>query len=68
MYKLVNDKLTNVPYMVIRLSDDANIPFVEGNRDYQTYLKWLDGYELQDTGWVKTSDSNTPEPTDQVNE
>jgi hypothetical protein len=27
---------------VIRLSDLANIPFAEGNRDYAEYLSWIE--------------------------
>ena len=35
-------KLTNIyPGMVIRISDNACIPFDDGNMDYQEYLKWL---------------------------
>ena len=53
-----------------RLSDMAFIPFDEKNADYQTYLKWLDGYEYQITGpmkmdWIKTSNGNTPLPADE---
>ena len=40
---------------IIRIADDACIPFDEGNTDYQAYLKWLD-------------EGNTPEPADQVPE
>lgn len=59
------------PNCVIRLSDNAYISFDEANTDYQTYLKWLDGYELQITApfkmeWVKTSEGNTPLPADEV--
>jgi hypothetical protein len=55
---------------IIRLSDGAVIPFDPRNADYQTYLKWLDGYEWQmiepmKMEWVKTADSNTPEPADE---
>ena len=43
MYKLTaNDSLTNQPRnLVIRLSDNAFIPFDPVNTDYQEYLKWL---------------------------
>ena len=27
--------------MIIRLSDGANIPMDESNRDYQEYLEWI---------------------------
>jgi hypothetical protein len=58
----IHDKL------IKRLPDNAFIPFVEGNTDYQAYLKWLDGYERQGYEWVKTSDGNTPLPADEGNE
>ena len=55
---------------MIRLSDNVAIPFDPLNADYQTYLKWLDGYEFQMTEpmkmeWVKIAESNTPLPTDE---
>jgi hypothetical protein len=62
MYKLTNYQT------VIRVSDDTYIPLNEGNTDYQAYLKWLDGYELQGMEWVKTSDGNTPLPADEPSE
>ena len=48
-----------------RLSDNSCIPFDSNNKDYQEYLKWLDGYEHIDGQWVKTSDGNTPLPADE---
>ena len=37
---------------VLRLSDNAFIPFAPDNTDYQAYLKWV-------------SEGNTPEPADE---
>lgn len=45
MYKLTSRNA------VIRISDSARIPFVDGNADYQQYLAWL-------------ADGGIPEPTD----
>ena len=39
MYKLQNDLMGNV-CAVIRLEDNATIPFDPANTDYQEYLKW----------------------------
>jgi hypothetical protein len=39
MYKLRN--LLTGGQDVIRLSDNAYIPFSEDNTDYQAYLKWV---------------------------
>jgi hypothetical protein len=41
MYKINKDKLTNQEISVIRLSDNASIPFDPANTDYQAYLKWV---------------------------
>lgn len=70
MYKLIKSPFNDHASGVIRLSDNTSIPFNENNTDYQTYLKWLDGYEWQITApmkmeWVKVAESNTPLPADE---
>lgn len=52
MYKQAKIDSTGIANKVIRLSDNAFIPFSEGNTDYQQYLKWL-------------AEGNTPEPADE---
>jgi hypothetical protein len=55
MYKqvknLVDGGLMNC---ILRVADNAFIPFVTDNTDYQAYLKWL-------------AEGNQPEPADEPN-
>jgi len=56
MYKLTKlNTFSNIQTTVIRLSDNAFIPFNLDNRDYQEYLKWLE-------------EGNTPLPADEISE
>ena len=41
MYKLTPIGFDGKNHSVIRLSDNASIPFDPDNTDYQAYLKWL---------------------------
>jgi hypothetical protein len=50
MYKLYNPPLGG--QVVVRLSDNAYIPFDHNNTDYQAYLAWL-------------AQGNVPEPADE---
>lgn len=52
MYKLCRVNIDGVQTSVIRLEDNASIPFDQANTDYQAYLKWLE-------------QGNTPEPADE---
>ena len=42
MYKLIHNQTLNVVDMVLRLSDNAGIPFDPDNTDYLAYLTWLE--------------------------
>jgi len=53
MYKILKDPLTNVNLCLLRLADNAFIPFDPANTDYQAYLAWL-------------AEGNTPLPADEV--
>jgi hypothetical protein len=52
MYKLSGLDSQGKQSVVIRLSDNAYIPFDPDNTDYQEYLKWV-------------AEGNTPEPADE---
>ena len=42
MYKIIErQRLDEISQSLIRLSDNASIPFDEANTDYQEYLEWL---------------------------
>ena len=42
MYKLLNNPMTGQPApFILRLADNAFIPFDLDNTDYQAYLKWV---------------------------
>ena len=55
MYKLLKDSRGGNANTVLRLSDNASIPFDPANTDYQAYLAWL-------------AEGNVPEPADQPTE
>ena len=52
MYKLNFNQYGNDAVSVIRLSDNATIPFDTANTDYQAYLKWV-------------AEGNTPAPAEE---
>jgi len=52
MYKLIKSLSSGQDCAVLRLLDNASIPFDPANTDYQAYLKWLD-------------EGNTPLPADE---
>ena len=49
IYRIVNAQLNNY---ILRLSDNASIPFDPDNTDYQEYLAWV-------------AEGNEPEPADE---
>jgi hypothetical protein len=52
MYKLFKNPVVESVTAVIRLSDNATIPFDPANVDYQAYLAWL-------------AEGNTPQPAEE---
>jgi hypothetical protein len=52
MYKLTKTIYSTEVLGVLRLSDNASIPFDPANTDYQVYLAWLEA-------------GNTPEPAEE---
>ena len=52
MYKLYKSPISTKVRTVIRLSDNASIPFDPDNTDYQAYLKWV-------------AEGNTPIPAEE---
>ena len=52
MYKQSQPDYNGLTRSVIRIADNACIPFAPDNTDYQAYLKWL-------------AEGNTPEPADE---
>jgi hypothetical protein len=42
MYKLNKSIITNEVNSVVRILDNAVIPFDPDNTDYQAYLKWVE--------------------------
>jgi hypothetical protein len=54
MYKLVKDlNSLQVTNFIVRLQDNAFVPFDPANTDYQEYLKWL-------------AEGNEPIPADEL--
>ena len=52
-YKLLPPYQDKPSKNILRLPDNAYIPFDPANTDYQQYLKWLD-------------EGNTPEPAEEI--
>jgi hypothetical protein len=53
MYKIFKNVITQKDAYILRLSDNACIPFDEANTDYQAYLKWV-------------AEGNTPLPAEET--
>ena len=53
MYKLLLEPINNTVNAILRLPDNACIPFDPANTDYQAYLKWLE-------------EGNTPLPAEET--
>ena len=58
MYKLFKNKITNDINVVIRLSDNAFIPFAPDNTDYVRFKKEI----LADEAQLQDADGNTMTP------
>jgi len=58
MYRLINDSIEHIIKSVIRLTDNACIPFDPANTDYQQFkIQVADGVPLEDPdGKVMTQD------------
>ena len=52
MYKQYKNAEGNLANAILRIADNAFIPFDPANTDYQAYLKWL-------------NEGNTPLPADE---
>jgi hypothetical protein len=52
MYKILNDLNSGTECTILRLSDNAFIPFDPANSDYQEFLRWC-------------AEGNTPEPAEE---
>lgn len=64
-YQLQRDTYLGPSKVIKKLIDATFIPFDLANSDYQTYIKWLDGYESINGEWIQTSpEGNTPLPAD----
>ena len=59
MYKLILNRFTNTVTSVLRLEDNAFIPFSHDNTDYQEYLNWV-----SEGGVVLPADEPASQPAD----